>query len=243
MEVSDGFGIRLGKFKRPDGLYNTVRDADAVRNPILLPQGIYSERLRDILIAVQGVGIYGFLDMNNAGSLDYSFYLGNQPIDPEEQLVKDVLLKTTFGILDYDSVEFKYAYGGQVFWNTALTGLRIGQSIYSAAIEVNGTNAIYPWYSSQIKDAMFETPYRLVTSVEYQREKFTLTGEYMMHKFETADSPVGGVMTPYGFPAGGTFKFDLESYYLQLVYQVTEKFPGRSLPILVLSQNQRHMEP
>jgi len=221
--INDAIGVRLGKFKRPDGLYNTVRDADSVRNPVLLPQGIYSERLRDILIAVQGIGLYGFVDMNKTGSLDYSVYLGNQPIDPEEQLVKEVLLKTTFGVTDADSVEFKYAYGGQVFWNTPITGLRVGESIYVAAIEVNGTNTTYPWYTSSIRDAMFKTPMRSVTSIEYQQEKFTISAEYMLHKFETSDSPIGGAITPYGFPAGGEWKFDLESYYLQAVYQLSDK--------------------
>src|SRR3569833_779458 len=35
----DWLGVRVGKVKIPLGLYNTSRDNDALRNPILLPRG------------------------------------------------------------------------------------------------------------------------------------------------------------------------------------------------------------
>src|SRR3569833_1661158 len=39
----DWLGVRVGKVKIPLGLYNESRDNDALRNPILLPQGLYSD--------------------------------------------------------------------------------------------------------------------------------------------------------------------------------------------------------
>lgn len=220
---NDALGVRLGKIKRPEGFYNSVRDADGVRTPILLPQGVYSERLRDILISIQGLSIYGFIDMGGAGSLDYTIYGGNQPIDTEEPIVRDVLLRSFYGITSDESADFKYALGAQVFWNTPVEGLRFGQSFYQSEVEVSGTNNLYPWYTSSIEDGLMKTPMRTVTSVEYQQEKYTIRAEYMMNKYELPETPVGGEITPYGFPAGGMYKFDLESYYLQFDYQLTEQ--------------------
>lgn len=221
--VSDAVGFRIGKFKKPDGLYNTIRDADAVRTSILLPQGIYNERLRDINIAVQGIGIYGFLDSDSIGSLDYNIFLGNQPIDKEESIIRDGLMGGFFGIAQGGSAEFKYSTGVQLFWNTPITGLRFGQSFNAASIEINGTNVAFPWFASDIVEETLEVPMKRISSLEYQTEKFTFTAEYMYQKMEADNAAIGGVITPYGFPSGGYYEIEWESYYVQLNYQLNEK--------------------
>ena len=55
----DWLGVRVGKVKIPLGLYNESRDNDALRNPILLPQGLYSDYFRDVTNSILGAGIYG----------------------------------------------------------------------------------------------------------------------------------------------------------------------------------------
>jgi hypothetical protein len=222
--MSDSIGFRVGKFKKPEGIYNTVRDADAVRTSIMLPQGIYAERLRDIQIAIQGFGAYGFLDLGGAGSMDYVVYLGNQPINKDEPVIRNDLLGSFYGIDEGGSIEFKYSYGFWTFWNTPVSGLRFGLSVNQSLMEINGTNTRYPWYSSEINDAELKAKIRWVASAEYQTERFTLSGEYMKSEFELPASPIGGPITPFGFPAGGLYEFEWESYYLQLNVPVGEKW-------------------
>ena len=59
----DWLGLRIGRVKLPIGLYNETRDMDMLRTCIVLPQGIYNELERDNLIALNGMGLYGHVDM------------------------------------------------------------------------------------------------------------------------------------------------------------------------------------
>ena len=222
--LNDSVGVRVGKFKKPEGIYNSIRDADAVRTSILLPQGIYNERVRDINIAIQGVGLYGFADLAGAGSLDYVIYLGNQPVDKNEPIIKDALLGGFYGITNGGSIEFKYSAGTQLFWNTPITGFRLGASMNTALIEINGTNQAYPWFQSNITEEELKIPFKYILSAEYQRENWTFTAEYMIEPIEANNSPIGGTPTPMGFPSGGEYDIETESYYVQLTYQLSEKW-------------------
>ena len=76
-------GIRGGKFKRPNGLYNETLDVDAARTFILLPQSVYSYQFRDFLLATTGVGGYGNLNLESGGDIDYQIYYGLPNTDQE----------------------------------------------------------------------------------------------------------------------------------------------------------------
>lgn len=221
--LSDAFGIRLGRFKKPDGLYNTIRDADAVRTAILLPQGIYNESIRDIQVAVQGIGFYGYLDADKLGSFDYQVFFGNQPINKNEPQIQNGLLKGIYGLSENGKIEFKYSTGAQVFWNTPIEGFKLGQSISTAMMQVNGENDTYLWYTPNITDAELEVPVRMISSIEYQQEKYTITAEYMYFELVGHDAPIGGTVTPLGFPSGGDYTNKQTAYYLQFNYNLTEK--------------------
>ncbi len=69
-------GIRGGKFKRPNGLYNETLDVDAARTFILLPQSVYSYQYRDFFLATTGVGGYGNVNLGSGGDVDYQIYYG-----------------------------------------------------------------------------------------------------------------------------------------------------------------------
>ena len=51
---STQLGVRLGKVKIPYGLYNETRDVPFTRPSILLPQAIYLDHSRSVLIAAPG---------------------------------------------------------------------------------------------------------------------------------------------------------------------------------------------
>ena len=73
---ADGFGVRAGKIKLPIGFYNEGRDTDVLRPMVFLPQSLYDEMRRDILNAVVGAGIYGYLPAGAAGSIQYQIVYG-----------------------------------------------------------------------------------------------------------------------------------------------------------------------
>ena len=68
----DYFGLMAGRIKGPVGFYSEIRDIDSLRTFILLPQSVYMESLRELLIGIKGVGIYGDLPYG----LSYKFLYG-----------------------------------------------------------------------------------------------------------------------------------------------------------------------
>jgi hypothetical protein len=84
-------GVKFGKVKLPYGLYNETRDVPFTRSGILLPQSVYVDNARELLLAAPGffahgarVGRYGAADFQlgwvrpefDSESVEYSF-LGN----------------------------------------------------------------------------------------------------------------------------------------------------------------------
>ncbi len=51
-------GLRLGRVKNPFGFYNDTRDVPFTRPSILLPQGLYLDRLRNVALAADGGQLY-----------------------------------------------------------------------------------------------------------------------------------------------------------------------------------------
>ena len=75
----DEISFRLGRIKMPYGLYGEYRDLDIVRPGVLMPQSVYFESLRDLLVAFNGLQIYGTIDVGSSGfgSIDYSLFGGS----------------------------------------------------------------------------------------------------------------------------------------------------------------------
>ncbi|MBF0421833.1 MAG: hypothetical protein HQL73_02450 [Magnetococcales bacterium] len=78
----DWLGLRLGRIKIPNGLFNEVMDVDAARSQILPPGSVYNLYYRDLIIAVNGLNLYGNTDPG-FGNLEYSLYVGKEPVEPK----------------------------------------------------------------------------------------------------------------------------------------------------------------
>ena len=52
-------GLKFGKVKLPYGLYNETRDVPFTRSGILLPQSVYVDNSRDLLLAAPGAFLHG----------------------------------------------------------------------------------------------------------------------------------------------------------------------------------------
>jgi len=93
---NDYHGLRVGKVKLPLGLYNEGRDADMLRSMVFLPQSIYDESKRDLLVAYQGAGLYGNLPLGPLGDLDYHGYYGGINVDDDSLLITALKQNATF---------------------------------------------------------------------------------------------------------------------------------------------------
>ncbi|MEO6754941.1 MAG: hypothetical protein ABIP85_24470 [Chthoniobacteraceae bacterium] len=122
---SSSFGIRAGRIRRPQGIYNDVQDVDVGRTFVLLPQGIYDARWRDFYGSLDGVEVFGTIPLKKAGSLSYGVYAGF--IRPSTD--GGIALQIRDGLpafSDLDSIDSAQMFGGQIWWNTPVDGLRFG---------------------------------------------------------------------------------------------------------------------
>ena len=86
------FGLKLGKVKLPYGLYNETRDVPFTRPGILLPQSVYIDNSRDLLLAAPGIFAHG-ASVQAYGAVD--FLLGWVRPDFDSESVEYVFLGNT----------------------------------------------------------------------------------------------------------------------------------------------------
>jgi hypothetical protein len=123
-------GLRAGIIKMPFGLYNEYTDIDAARLPILMPQGVYPFRNRDVLLAHRGFALYGTAEVGGGHQLEYQAWLGTLGV-PENAL--------TLSGATLDSIDTKYVTGAQLYYYPPVDGLRVGGTWLRASIDFNIT--------------------------------------------------------------------------------------------------------
>jgi len=197
----DWLGVRVGKVKIPLGLYNTSRDNDALRNPILLPQGIYTDYYRDLTNALLGVGVYGTKRLGGAGKLSYEFNVGEPPINTESAVA------LVMGDVQAMGTDTSYNYNLE--WQTPVDGLRLAASgLWS---KWTGTS---PWVPGFPATSWQMDPWvRQVYSAEYVNGNLTLAAEYGMEDYDTDFGD--------GSP---TQKWRGDSWYVSGAYRFTDTF-------------------
>lgn len=165
----DWLGARAGKVKIPLGLYNESRDNDALRNPIFLPQGIYSEYYRDVTNSLLGVGIYGTTRIGGAGRLSYQLNAGTLPISVDSALA---------GALAATLMTSGPTYNYSLDWQTPVSGLRFSTTGLSTEWTSIFGNPAAPIY-------LEINPYIIRTySMEYLEGNLTLNAEYSMQDLD-----------------------------------------------------------
>lgn len=70
-DATHQYGVRVGKVKIPYGLYNETRDVPFTRPGILLPQSVYFDNSRSLVIAAPGAFVYGG-GVHDWGSTEWS---------------------------------------------------------------------------------------------------------------------------------------------------------------------------
>lgn len=162
--LRDWLGFRAGRVKLPFGLYNEVSDIDSARVPILLPQSVYPLVERDFLLAQTGMELYGYLNLNRGGALDYRAYVGTIYIDLSNRIGAPVQVS---------QLQNPYIVGGRLLWETPLDGLRLGGSLQALRLDfdlsIPATSAVGFYRISAVL---------WLLSLEYARHDWLLSAEY-----------------------------------------------------------------
>jgi TonB dependent receptor len=194
---SGKLGLRGGRIKIPFGLYNETRDVAFTHPTILLPQGIYFDRSRSLLISADGGSFYteqrtGFGDFN------FKFNVGMPSNDLNE--IKTVVLakqnaQGTFDTKPAIATQLNYEInGGEYVFAVSYIDLTFD---FNPAL---GEKDI-PQNRTHIQPLLF--------SAQYNGEKITLTGEYEYR------------WNSFGrFAAQGGGKFVSESWYVEGSYRI-----------------------
>lgn len=218
----DELGIRIGKVKRPMGLYNEGRDVDMLRTWILLPQSVYREDMRDVMNAAKGGALYGTLPAGSLGRFDYQHVYGSKDIDLENIALKRQFINFFPGV-DMANIQtnIKYTDTSHVLWHTPLKGLVLGGTFEVASIEVNSPAvAAMPTNDPDIyvparpaRHLEIDLKSVWVGSLQYRWYDLTLAAEYLSTVQElTLDSGPG---------ANVRQKVHSEGYYGSIDYRFT----------------------
>jgi hypothetical protein len=190
-------GVRLGRIKNPFGLYNETRDVPFTRPGIFLPQVIYYDKVRNLLLSYDGIMFYGdrYLDQ---GNLSLNLGVGQSVIDNN---VEWAYLGGDFeGSLEGDGINWGI---GSLWFSTPADDLKLGLSAIVTEMAFNagpesplssGTIDVFDW----------------VASFQYNAADWTISAEYSRAPTRWND------LGPF-FP----FKDQvMEGYYLQGAYRL-----------------------
>ncbi|MCW9052375.1 MAG: hypothetical protein OQJ91_08715 [Motiliproteus sp.] len=78
-------GIRVGRIKNTIGFYNETRDVAFTRPSALLPQSIYQDRIRELLLSSDGVGAYLHSELG-PGDLQFNVQFGRPQVGRDSEL-------------------------------------------------------------------------------------------------------------------------------------------------------------
>ena len=166
---TDAFKLRAGQVKQPFGIYTEFYDVGTVRPFLALPQSVYG--LSGMVgEAYRGIGFTGTRAIGGGFELEYDAYTGglNRLEDETPGDFYRVLNGTTDDSLGIEGLEGESTdrlYGGRVWLQTPVQGLRVGGSGYRGeTLEEGEDDQIINAYGG---------------SVEYMASRMTLRTEYV----------------------------------------------------------------
>ncbi|MEQ1545496.1 hypothetical protein [Methyloglobulus sp.] len=189
-------GIRGGRIKNPFGLYNETRDVAFTHPTILLPQGIYFDRSRSLMLSADGGSFYAE-QRTDFGDFNFKFNVGMPSSDLKE--IKTIVLAKQNAQGSFDT---KPAFATQL--NYELNGGEYVLAVSYMDMEFDFNPA--PGESLRRSTSRIQP---LLFSAQYNGEKFTLTGEYE-YRWNTFGN----------FAAFDGGKFVSESWYVEGSYRI-----------------------
>jgi len=157
-------GIRGGRIKIPFGLYNETRDVAFTNPTILLPQGIYFDRSRSLLVSADGGSLYAD-HRTEFGDFYFKFNLG-MPLGDNEEIRSSILGPAAKGQIKASpafATQLSYELnGGETVFAVSFMNLKLKYQPTVADFISAGNTTIRP----------------LLFSAQYNGEKLGLTAEY-----------------------------------------------------------------
>jgi hypothetical protein len=188
-------GLILGRYKNPLGLFNDTRDVAATRPGIFMPQAIYWDRVRNMVLSNDGLLLSGEHDSEMHRFL-LQLFAGKTPID--ENVEKTYLPPALDASMDQDG----FTYGGRLLYEW--DGGRFRLALSNAMLDLDSETDLLP-------EGSFDLDY-WVLSAQYNNGPWRLTVEYMQEPLDY--SGFGGF-----FDAADT---TVDGYYLQGDYRLHE---------------------
>jgi hypothetical protein len=155
------FGIILGRYKNPLGLYNDTRDVAATRPGIFMPQAIYWDRVRNMMLSNDGAQLFGDIHFD-LHRFSLRLISGRTPID--ENVEKTYLLSN-----DPKLIQDGLTIGGRLLYEWDGGRFNLAYSSVSLRFDAE-TNDLPP--------GTMDLDYR-VLSAQYNSGNWSLTAEYM----------------------------------------------------------------
>jgi hypothetical protein len=162
LDDDDRLGIILGRSKNPFGFYNDTRDVAATRPGIFMPQAIYWDRVRNMVLASDGGQLYAEKQKDNH-RFELRLIAGETPVD--ENVEKSYLSPSLDPTLDNDGITL----GGRLLYEWDGGRFRLAYS--SAALTLDAETNLLP--PGEIK-----IDYR-VLSAQFNNGPWSFTLEYM----------------------------------------------------------------
>ena len=189
------WGLKIGRVKNPLGLYNETRDVAFTRPSIFLPEQVYFDRVRDLLLSSDSVHVYG-RRYTDFGTWDFDFGVGVGTVDENVEIA--FLSRNFAGEMDTTGPAYVGRVGFETpdgVWRLALSGAHVGLKFNPGAGD--------PFDSGNIDVGYW------AVSGQYNAERWSLTAEYI-------EEPVD--MRDFGTPLDRTGDVTAQGYYLQGSY-------------------------
>ena len=208
------FGVRLGRIRSSYGFYNETRDIPHTRTGIVMPQSVYFDMTRNSFFSSDGIEFYGFRDFGEFSDQRLSFQVFiSQPVEDKDETEEASSLNAS-NLEGDKGLLAKLAYGSEI------DGFRIAFTYYRPEyhVAVSVPVSMSPLTFLDEDDASFYSE-NLVTSLEYNTLDWSLTAEYIRHKFFTK---IPALDTVLGFQSEKAFYE--EAYYLQALKRINQQW-------------------
>jgi len=195
------FGTMFGRIKNTLGFYNDTRDVAFTRPSIVLPQQVYFDNVRNLLLSADGVKVYGRF-YNDWGNVNIDAAAGKANVDENVEI--SFMGMDFGGTLDSEDLAFvaraEYESPSGA-WRAAISGAKAKLGFDRAPTDPVGNGRI---------DFLY-----WIASLQYNAERWSLTAEYMEEPAEfTNFGPLldGQDSTPQGYYLQGSYliRNDLE---------------------------------
>ncbi len=159
-------GLRIGRIKNRLGLYNETRDVPFTHPGIFLPQVVYFDKVRNLILSTDGILLYADL-YQPFGLFSASLATGSPVID------KNVESAFMFGDLNGDLESDDNSWLASLWYHSQDERLKLGWSGAAISLEFNPDPGPLPIGTGTV-DAFY-----WIASAQYNTERWSFTAEYM----------------------------------------------------------------